>query len=137
MIYLEKNTSNKVVLTLSQTSTLPVPYFLFEFIYEGNTSPVNIYWTGDDETLAYSRYSLFTIDENSSGSTTGTTGSLSLMVGQYAYNIYESSTSNPSSISDTTGVVIQTGRMVVADPSGEYVDQIIPSQNNTNSNIYL
>jgi hypothetical protein len=39
-----------------------------------------------------------------------------LMKGQYSYSVYES-TIPPTEISDTTGVVIEEGRMVVSGAS--------------------
>lgn len=137
MIYLIKDTINPVVLTLNELSTITSPYYLFEFIYEANLTPEPIYYTTNDETLAPNRYNLFNIEESSTGSTSGGTSvALSLMSGQYTYNVYQSSASTLS-VSATTGGIIETGRMVVADLTGQYINQVIPSQNNTTNNIYL
>lgn len=137
MIYIEKNNTNKVVLTLDQSSQLTNPNYLFEFVYQGNLKPVDIYFTAPDESLAIGRYNLFTIDESSTGSTTGGNDiPISLMVGQYVYNVYEASASTLS-VSATTGNIIQSGRMVVADINSAFINQIIPDQNNNNSNIYI
>lgn len=136
MIYIKKNEINPVVLTLTESSNLTSPFYLFEFTPEFNLEPVSIYFTTDDESLAPNRYNLFNIVESSTGSTTGGTSvSLSLMAGQYDYNVYEASASTLS-ISATTGVIIETGRMVVDDTTGVYTDQVIPNQNNTNTNVY-
>lgn len=134
MIYIKKNTNNNVVLTLSESSTLLNPYYLFEFVYEGNLNPVILYFTTSDTSLAVDRYNLFVINENSTGSTTGGTGSIQLMGGQYRYNIYEASASTLS-VSATTQRVVQNGRMFV-DSNGTNTNQIIPDQNNTINNRY-
>lgn len=137
MIYLIKDKINPVVLTLSELSQVTNPHYLFEFIYEANLTPEPIYFTTTDESLAINRYNLFNIEESSTGSTSGGTSvAISLMSGQYTYNIYESSASTLS-VSATTGNVIETGRMVVDDLTGQYINQIIPNQNNTSNNIYL
>lgn len=136
MIYIKKNEINPVVLTLSESSNLLNPFYLFELTPEFNLTPVNIYYTTTDESFATERFNLFNIEESSSGSTSGGTSvALSLMGGQYNYNIYESSASTLS-VSATTGIIIETGKMVVDDTTGLYTDQVIPSQNNTNTNIY-
>lgn len=137
MIYIKKNTTNNVVLTLSESSSLASPSYLFEFIYEANLTPNNIYFTTTDTSLAVDRYNLFVITEDVSGSTTGgTSTALSLMGGQYYYNVYEASASTLS-ISGTTGRIIETGRMVVDDITDQYINQVIPNNNNTTPNIYL
>lgn len=136
MIYIEKNKANKIVLTLSESSSLINPNYLFEFINEFNDNPVTIYYSATDDSLAKNRYNLFDLVENVSGSTTGGTNvALSLMAGQYKYNVYESSASTLS-VSATTGTIIETGRMVVSDINFNFIQEVIPSQNNTTNNIY-
>lgn len=136
MIYIKKDNTNAVVLTLSEVSSLINPNYLFEFIYQANLDPVALYFTTTDESLAKDRYNLFNIIENTTGSTTGGTSvALSLMAGQYKYNVYES-TASTLTVSATTGIIIETGRMVVDDINQTQVNQIIPTQNNTINNIY-
>lgn len=125
MIYIVPDSINKIVLTLTESSTLLSPYYLFEFENEFNNEI--IYWSVPDESSSC-RYNLFTLTENSSGSTTGgTSNNLSLVVGQYTYNVYESSIQTLE-IAQTTGKVIETGRMVVA--SSDFID-------NNNNSIYI
>ena len=115
MIYLERNTINKVVLTLSETSTLVDPYYLFEFIPEFSESN-SIFFTTDDLSVATFRYNLFDIELSSTGSTSGGTSvALNLVPGQYKYKVYEG-TGQTLSISATTGNVVETGRMIVDIP---------------------
>jgi hypothetical protein len=135
-IYLKKDYDNKFVLTLSEFSSLSNPNYLFVFenIYNKESNP--IYYTTPDLSSYKSRYNLFQLIESSTGSTTGGTSvSLSLMSGQYDYLVYESSASTLS-ISATTGIILESGRMVVDDENGNYTDEIIPTQNNNSPSIY-
>ncbi len=128
MIYIAKNTVNNVALTLSESSSVSVPVYLFEFIndWQLEEDPTSIFFTTTDISNFTERYNLFEITESSTGSTTGGTNiSLSLVNGQYSYNVYESSASTLS-ISATTGVVIESGRMVVGD--------VIQTLNNNTNN---
>lgn len=114
MIYIKKNELNKIVLTLSETSRLVNPFYLFEFKNEYIQSATPIYWQVEDTTTSQNRYNLFEMNETSSGSTSGgTTSSLSLTAGQYEYRVYESVTQTLQ-LSGTTGRIIEEGRMVVA-----------------------
>lgn len=136
MIYIEKDKENKIVLTLSESSRLGNAHYLFIFKNEYNGTSIEIPYTTDDESPNGMRYNIFQLEESVSGSTTGGTSvALSLMAGQYEYTVYESSASTLS-ISATTGQIIERGKMVVADLTNTYVNQIIPSQNNNNNSIY-
>lgn len=129
MIYLIKDTSNKFVLTLSETSTLSDPFYLFEFENEYNLGLDPIYWTALDESPATNRFNLFNlIDNSTTGSVTGGTGTTNLTAGQYTYKVYES-TGQTLDVSLTTQQVLETGKMVVIY-SQSYID------NNIN-NIYI
>lgn len=132
MIYINKDETNKVVLTLSENSSLSSPYYLFKFVNEFNSSPQPIYFTTPDLSINPNRYNLFTLIEASTGSTTGGTSvALNLVPGQYNYTVYES-TASTLSYSATTGVIIEYGRMVV-DGSSSSNDEVEPTQNKTNS----
>jgi hypothetical protein len=138
MIYIEKNKVNEVVLTLSEKSSLIDPYYLFTFQNEFNVGANLIVYSQDDISSSTDRYNLFLIEENNSGSTSGGTGVvLSLVEGQYNYKVYESTTPTLD-INDTTGIIIENGRMVVNDPNNlsSSQNQVIPSQNNTAYNPY-
>jgi hypothetical protein len=103
MIYLEKDTVNIFVLTLTEVTTIPNPYYLFEFQDEFNTTASLIYWVGTDTSVYPSRFNLFTLDEPND---------IDFVKGQYRYKVYESSTPPPP---DPTGLtMIEEGRMVVA-----------------------
>jgi hypothetical protein len=102
MIYLEKDTVNIFVLTLTEVTTIPNPYYLFEFQDEFNTTATLIYWEGTDTSAYPSRFNLFTLDEPND---------IDFIKGQYRYRVYESSVPTL----DPTGLtMIEEGRMVVA-----------------------
>lgn len=102
MIYLEKDTVNTFVLTLTEVTTISNPYYLFEFEDEFDTSSNPIYWIGADTSAWPSRYNLFTLEEPTD---------VELVKGQYKYKVYES----PTPTTDPTGLnMIEEGRMVVA-----------------------
>ena len=102
MIYLEKDTVNIFVLTLTEVTTIPNPYYLFEFQDEFNTTATLIYWEGTDTSAYPSRFNLFTLDEPTD---------IDFVKGQYRYRVYESSVPTL----DPTGLtMIEEGRMVVA-----------------------
>ena len=52
MIYLEKDSVNTFVLTLTETSTISNPYYLFVFQNEFNKDSQGFQWMGTD-TSAY------------------------------------------------------------------------------------
>ena len=110
MIYVDKEIATNVALTLKESSSLSVPFYLFQFVNE-MTEDV-FFFTFTDISGYPERFSLFSMD-------------LDLMKGQYTYNVYESETPNPQNISDTTGVVLETGIMIVH------------SDEDVNKNIYL
>jgi hypothetical protein len=107
MIYINKGEVNSIVVTLSEVSTLPSPYYLFVFQNEMNPTSDPILFINTDESPYPERFNLFYLDEPID---------VELMKGQYSYSVYES-TIPPTEISDTTGVVIEEGRMVVSGAS--------------------
>lgn len=114
MIYIEKNKTNKVVLTLSEKSKLNSPFYLFSFSNDYIIDSNDILFTTPDISSYPNRYNMFSITEIDSGSTEGGVDiHLSLISGQYTYTIYESLTETLD-INSTTGIIIETGRMVVS-----------------------
>jgi hypothetical protein len=108
LIYIEKDTTNKIVLTLTENSTLSNPNYLFVFENEWDTAeaPIEIYLP--DTSTATDRYNLFTLVDGS-----GTGADLDLVKGQFTYTVYEA-VGIPVTISDTTGDIVEEGRMVVS-----------------------
>ncbi len=111
MIYINKDELNSIVLTLTEVSTLSNPYYLFVFQNEMNPESTPILFTTPDISAYPERFNQFELDEPVD---------VDLMKGQYSYSVYESLIP-PITIQDTTGDVIEEGRMVV---SGTIVNSI-------------
>jgi hypothetical protein len=104
MIYIDKGEVNSIVLTLTEVSTLSNPYYLFVFENEMDVTDAPILFTTADISTWKERFNMFLLDEPVD---------VILVKGQYRYSVYES-TIPPTSIQDTTGIVIEEGRMVVS-----------------------
>lgn len=116
MIYIIRNTTNQVVLTLTESVTIPNPFFIFSFqpLATLNEYQPLIYFTTLDVSNYCNRYNLFEITEDDAGSTTGGNNiPLYLKPGQYQYKVYQSTTDslNPN----TFGSLLEEGKMVVGD----------------------
>lgn len=106
MIYIEKGELNQIILTLTEVSTLANPYYLFVFQNEMDKSAAPItFYTADISTYP-ERFNQFELDDPVD---------INFVKGQYTYEIYES-TITPPTIANSTGVVIEEGRMVVSGP---------------------
>ena len=113
MIFLDKNTVNKVVLTLDESSSLSSPFYLFKFKNEYNLESEDIFYYTPDLSNNRGRYNLFHIEESSTGSSSGGFDvPLKLTSGQYAYTVYES-TGATISFSATTQRIVEEGKLVV------------------------
>jgi len=115
MIYITQGASNNIVLTLTEVTTVLNPSYLFVFTNDYNTSAAPVLFTAPDTSPYPSRYNLFNLVEPAGAS---------LIIGQWVYQIYEKSGPFvlPLTIAQTTGVVIEEGRMVVSGsaPSNVY-----------------
>lgn len=107
MIYIDKDSENKIVLTLTESSTLSNPNYLFVFQNEYDTDATAQELYLPDTSTATDRYNLFVLNEG-----TGTGDDIELDKGQFTYTVYEA-VGVPTTVSDTTGVIIEEGRMVV------------------------
>lgn len=109
MIYLEKDSVNTFVLTLTETSTITNPYYLFLFQNEFNKDSQGFQWMGTDTSAYIERYNLFELTEGVDAT---------FVIGQFTYTVYESA--NPIVIVDQAInyyshlSVVEEGRMVVA-----------------------
>ena len=114
MIYIKQGVINQFVLTLTEVTTVPTPHYLFVFTNEMNTTSTPQLFTSADSSAYPQRYNLFTLDEPTD---------IILVKGQYTYEVYESSTPFvlPLTILQTTGVVIEEGRLVVSGPAGNSI----------------
>lgn len=114
MIFINKDTSNKVVLTLDESSQLSNPFYMFVLKNEYDIESTGFTFYTPDLSGNRNRYNLFDIVESSSGSTAGGFDvPLNLKSGQYTYTVYES-TAATISLSATTGHIVEEGRLVVA-----------------------
>lgn len=104
MIYINKDTSNVFVLTLTEEATEVNPVWFFKFTWETDVNDVApLYWIGTDTSLYDYRYNYFTLVEGTD---------VTFRIGQYKYEVYESP--EGSSPTDETGLtLIEEGRMVV------------------------
>jgi hypothetical protein len=111
MIYIEQGVINQVVLTLTEVTTVPTPHYLFAFTNEMNTASVPQLFTTADTSSYPERYNLFVLNEPVD---------IILKQGQFIYQVYQSSVPYvlPLTIAQSTGVVIEEGRMVVSGPVG-------------------
>lgn len=116
MIYITKNTTNNIVLELTQTTTLITPNYLFELINESNIDAPKRYFTTPDVSLYINRYNEFIfVDADNGSDTDGNDIPMNWNFSQYQYNIYVSSA--VIDINDVSSIIatepISTGRMIV------------------------
>lgn len=140
MIYLNKDERNIIGLTLSETSRVSSPYYLFVFQSDGLKKEEPVVFIAPDVSMYPDRLNIFELVEGESGSTSFADGyepleedmaHLSLMRGQYTYKVYESET-KVTTVAGTTGRVVETGRMTVQTTE----DEPDKGQNNEQPKIY-
>lgn len=100
MLYITRNTTSILTVTVSEKQTLTSPYWLWELKYRGDNSFK--YFIAPDSSSFPSRYNLFTVTESSIESLTS--GVVYLPnEGEYEYRIYEqSSSTNLNPVNATT-----------------------------------
>jgi hypothetical protein len=123
MIFINRNTLNKVVLTLTENVTIANPFFIFSFQHLATLDEYEpiIFFTTLDLSNYIDRYNVFEITEDDNGSTTGGNNvSLYLKSGQYEYKVYQSTTDslNPNNF----GSLLESGKMIVGDMTVEGQD---------------
>jgi hypothetical protein len=99
MIYVEKAVNTRVALTLSESSHLVSPYYLFVITSDFNTSFTPLVFTTPDLSGYPERFNLFEFN-------------LDIPMGEYTYTVYEATTP-PTEIDDTTGIVVESGILIV------------------------
>lgn len=103
MIYIEKGSVNNLVLTLSESTTIGNPVYLFKFVWEMDFSVDPVYAILTDISSYTQRYNLFELEEGVDAT---------FRIGQYTYEVYESAFG--SAPADETGLtMVESGRMVV------------------------
>lgn len=105
MILINKNSTNEVVLTLSEKTTLTNVKYLFEVIDDQSND--KYYFVLSDTSPNKERYSLLTIIE-------GTTVTF-VNIGFYKYNIYEQT--SPTNLNPTGLNLVENGKLKVVDTS--------------------
>jgi|LakMenE01Jun11ns_1017448.scaffolds.fasta_scaffold9908225_3 hypothetical protein len=112
MINIDKNSTNKVILTLTEKSTLLNPIYLFSFTSTTDFNNV-VNFVGADTSIYKSRYNEFDIIETGTTFVNLTASTINLNPpGMWDYSIYEG-TGVTLSISATTGNIIEQGKVIV------------------------
>jgi len=106
MIYIEKNQTNTIALTLTESASIVAPTWLFKFVWEMDQTLDPIYWVGVDYSQYVNRYNLFFLEEGDD---------VTFRIGQYRYFVYESPT--PIVVDENTNedelTLVEEGRMVI------------------------
>lgn len=112
MINIDKNSSNIVVLTLTEKSTLLNPHYLFSFSATTDTD-IQVNFIAQDNSQYKNRYNRFTIVETGTTFTNLTGGTINLNPpGMWDYTIYEQQSTTNLFISGTTSIV-EVGKVIV------------------------
>jgi len=131
MMLLNKNSTSKVVLTLTENVTITAPaYFLFEIISDDSYN--SVFFTAEDVSTNACRYNEFNITLTN-GTPDPTIGLIDLELnGYYKYNVYQQSSQfnlNPALASG----IIERGKVYV---KGE-LKPIRTSYTDNDSNTYI
>lgn len=112
MLLINKNSTNTIVFTAGEFSTITSPFYVFEL--QNQLSKQRTYFTSTDISTAQTRYNMFTILET--GSTSNwTAGTVNLAVGSYNYTIYE----NDAQTLSVTGNPVEYGVLRVLPVSAD------------------
>lgn len=110
MIFIEKDTVNKVILTLWESLTMTDPFYAFKFT--NNTTREEVIFLATDTSTAEARYNLFDIEEGSSP-VDPLNGMVSLNPsGQWKGEIYETETESLDP--DDWGSLLQIEMVIVS-----------------------
>ena len=119
MILINKDTTNIVVLTLTEKVALSSPLFMLNLYNKQSKVEYNLMIT---DTSAYTyRYNKFSIVEMEGGNALN--GQIELPKGQYIYNAYEVPT--PTLVTPTTGLLEIGVCVVVGVGETEYINEDI------------
>ena len=102
MIRFLKNSTNNVVVTLTENSTVTNPIYLF--LFTNQTSNVPYYFIGTDTSNYKTRYNKFSIVEKASANTLNGEVTLGLK-GYYNYKVYQTSLVNTSGLTTAADAV--------------------------------
>lgn len=131
MILLNKNSTAKVVLTLSESVTIDAPvYFLFEVI--SDDTKASQFFTAEDISTNDCRYNEFDITLTG-GATDPTIGLIDLKLnGYYKYNIYQQSIQFNLDPNQANGI-IENGKVYVKGELKPVTTSYTENENNTYS----
>ena len=102
VIRFQKNTTNKVVVTLTENSTASNPYYLFQFTNQ--TSKVDYYFIASDISNFPERYNEFNVTERDSPNTLQ--GQVELgEEGFYNYTVYQTNLPNLNGLTNASQAV--------------------------------
>tara|TARA_R110000782_G_scaffold87548_1_gene169521 strand:- start:422 stop:826 length:405 start_codon:yes stop_codon:yes gene_type:complete len=129
MILLNKNSTAKVVLTLSENVTINTPvYFLFEVISDDTKE--SKFFTAEDFSANTCRYNEFDITLTS-GATDPTIGLIDLVQnGYYKYNVYQQAEQFNMDPNQTDGI-IENGKVYVKGELKPATTSYTDNDNNT------
>lgn len=108
MILINKNSSNEVVLTLSEKTSITSPTYLFEFTNDSTKQTkvfISVDYSNNKE-----RFNVFNIIETSTE--VPLTGRVSLTIGDWKYNIYQQASTTNLVVANASGLV-ENGRVEV------------------------
>tara|TARA_R110000823_G_scaffold198741_2_gene329925 strand:+ start:860 stop:1270 length:411 start_codon:yes stop_codon:yes gene_type:complete len=114
VIFINKNTSQNVVLTLKEKATLTGgTSYLFGF--KNSDTNITKYFTAPNVSTAQTRYDCFSITETGSTFQNLTGGTVNLTEGYYDYSIFQqnSATNISPSFSGVT-TLVETGKVLVS-----------------------
>jgi hypothetical protein len=114
MILINKNSSNEVVLTLSEKTSIVNATYLFEFINDA-TKETKLFISADYSNNK-ERFNIFNIIETSTE--VPLTGRVNLTVGNWKYNIYQQ-TSTTNLVVANSGGLVENGRVDVVGTDSE------------------
>ena len=130
MIYLIQNTSNTVVLTLQEATTISSPYYVFEFI--SDDTDISKIFTGLDVSTNVVRYNEFVIELNAVEDLNNSVIDLPLK-GFYTYNIYSTAVLNDLDLNNVTELV-EVGKVYV--DGSEQLTKVTYSEGNNTKVVY-
>lgn len=123
MIYLNKNSTNQVALTLSEliTITSQTPYYLFRFVSDDTKN--ELLFTAPDVSTNPTRYNLFNIIETGVTFQNLTAGTINLnnYNGFYKYEIYQMSGQTNLSLTGVTGLPIEYGKVLITGNTSQNI----------------
>ena len=133
MIRINKNTTNSIIVTLTENSTVANPIYLFEFINQQSLD--KYYFISTDTSLFKQRYNEFQLTEKLNANTLN--GEVTLgNEGFYDYNVYQTSLSSLSGLTTAEDAVpyivleVETG-LVDCVLDTETIDRYNPADDTT------